>query len=197
MCGRRESKKAATRALIARATATLALTNGLDTVTVSAITEASGVSRRTFHNYFASREEALSAFVSDRINELAERMHAVPSDTPITVAVEDIAVEALDIPPSEPDSFLSLMRLRMLLDSVAPSLHTHTVVTSLGPVIDELCTLYPERSPLEVRLLLQLSVTTATVAVETHFAEGGAGDRRSAEHTVRRAFDILRHRTGV
>jgi AcrR family transcriptional regulator len=55
----RERKKAATRLALHKAVAELAATKGLDAVTVDAIADHANVSRRTFSNYFAGKEEAL------------------------------------------------------------------------------------------------------------------------------------------
>lgn len=57
--GRRERKKLATRAALARAASELALARGPDNVTVEEIADAADVSVRTFFNYFAAKEEAM------------------------------------------------------------------------------------------------------------------------------------------
>ena len=58
MSGLRETKKAATRTALSRAAAEIALMEGPEAFTVAAIAAAAGVSPRTFHNYFPSREDA-------------------------------------------------------------------------------------------------------------------------------------------
>ncbi|GAA1880420.1 TetR/AcrR family transcriptional regulator [Lapillicoccus jejuensis] len=57
--GLREQKRTATRAALARATLRLAAEHGWSTVTIEQICDEVGVSRRTFFNYFPSREDAL------------------------------------------------------------------------------------------------------------------------------------------
>ncbi len=57
--GLRERKKAATRLALHRAALELALRHGPDRITVESIADAVSVSRRTFSNYFSSKEEAI------------------------------------------------------------------------------------------------------------------------------------------
>jgi AcrR family transcriptional regulator len=56
--GLRERKKQATRAALREAAVRLAAEHGAENVTVEAISEAAGVSPRTFFNYFDSRDDA-------------------------------------------------------------------------------------------------------------------------------------------
>lgn len=57
--GLRERKKAATRLALHESALRLAAEQGPDGVTIEAIADAANVSRRTFSNYFSSKEEAL------------------------------------------------------------------------------------------------------------------------------------------
>lgn len=194
MSGLRESKKATTRATLARAAATIALTEGMEKLTVVAITDAAGVSQRTFHNYFSSREEALIVFMSERIRALANRMRDFSADSPIPESVEKVTVEGLDLATSDPGSFVSLIKLGQMVEMIAPSMLPHTVINPLKPIIDELSTRYQDRSLFEVKLLLEISATTARVAMESHFEEGEPEDKEAAIEKVHLAFEILRTR---
>jgi AcrR family transcriptional regulator len=76
--GLRERKKAETRQAVHEATLRLAVEHGLDNVTVEAIADAANISRRTFSNYFDSKEEALLYGEEQRLGELVERVRDQP-----------------------------------------------------------------------------------------------------------------------
>jgi AcrR family transcriptional regulator len=75
----RERKKAATRLALHRATVELAGARGLDAVTVDAIADHANVSRRTFSNYFANKEEALLYGDRLRYDRLLETLRNRPA----------------------------------------------------------------------------------------------------------------------
>ena len=77
--GLRERKKQATREALHRAALRLTGERGLDQVTVEAIADAVGVSRRTFSNYFSGKEEALLHGEQMRMRLLVEIVGARPA----------------------------------------------------------------------------------------------------------------------
>jgi AcrR family transcriptional regulator len=78
--GLRERKKAATRQALHDAAVRLATGHGLDRITVEAIADDAGVSRRTFSNYFGSKEEALMYGDLRRVRSLIASVRARPAD---------------------------------------------------------------------------------------------------------------------
>src|SRR5699024_6085281 len=78
--GLRERKKLATRRNIKQAALHLALEEGLESLTVEAISEVADVSPRTFFNYFSSKEEALVGENFEAEAEVRETILTRPSD---------------------------------------------------------------------------------------------------------------------
>lgn len=76
----REQKKAVTRRSLAGAALRLAMERGLDGVTVEDIADAAGVSRRTFSNYFTSKEDAVLDADRERMRTLLALVRARPGD---------------------------------------------------------------------------------------------------------------------
>ncbi len=89
--GLRERKKAATRQALYEAAVRLAITHGADKVTVEAVADEAGVSRRTFSNYFANKEEALLHGDRRRMAELVELVRDRPADEDAWTALSHAA----------------------------------------------------------------------------------------------------------
>ncbi|HWS36687.1 MAG TPA: TetR family transcriptional regulator [Actinoplanes sp.] len=89
--GLRERKKAATRQALHDAALRLALEHGPERVTVEAIADEAGVSRRTFSNYFANKEEALFYGDQRRMRLLADLVRERPASEPPWTALTEAA----------------------------------------------------------------------------------------------------------
>jgi AcrR family transcriptional regulator len=83
----RARKKLATRDALAAAAARLALAHGLDQLRVEDIAAEANVSIRTFNNYFASKQEALSARYVDRMRHAAGALESRPAREPLWTAI--------------------------------------------------------------------------------------------------------------
>lgn len=122
--GLRERKKAATRLALHEAALRLAVEHGPDRVTVEAIADAANVSRRTFSNYFAGKEEALFHGDTMRLRRMLELVAAQPPELPPWAALTRAALAQADEgydDPAEP----WLSRRRRLHGH--PSLAAHQV----------------------------------------------------------------------
>jgi AcrR family transcriptional regulator len=97
IAGLRERKKVATRRALHEAAVRLASTHGLERVTVEAIADAAEVSRRTFSNYFSSKEEALFYGEAERVRRLLRLVSERPPDeepwTSLCRAAEGLVAE--------------------------------------------------------------------------------------------------------
>jgi AcrR family transcriptional regulator len=89
--GLRERKKEATRKALHDAAIRLIMEHGLDHVTVEAIADAAGVSRRTFSNYFAGKEEAVLYGDEQRMEQLLEEFAARPPSESSWTALREAA----------------------------------------------------------------------------------------------------------
>jgi AcrR family transcriptional regulator len=101
--GLRERKKAATRQALHEAAVRLAVAHGIDRLTVEAIADDAGVSRRTFSNYFGNKEEALLYGEYQRIQHLIEVVRGRPSgESPwaaLTAGAEEFVRDLGDLDP--------------------------------------------------------------------------------------------------
>jgi AcrR family transcriptional regulator len=88
--GLRERKKLATKQALAFAAMRLALERGLENVRVQDIADAVDVSRRTFTNYFSSKEEAIASLNADRFTRAAEAMRERPAGEPLADSLSEV-----------------------------------------------------------------------------------------------------------
>ncbi|MFE7401038.1 TetR family transcriptional regulator [Streptomyces sp. NPDC057557] len=78
--GLRERKKEATRQAVHEATLRLTVEHGFDDVTVEAVADAAGISRRTFSNYFTGKEDALLHGEEQQIRDLVRTVRERPAE---------------------------------------------------------------------------------------------------------------------
>ncbi|MFE7704719.1 TetR family transcriptional regulator [Streptomyces sp. NPDC057486] len=78
--GLRERKKEATRQAVHEATLRLTVEHGFDHVTVEAVADAAGISRRTFSNYFTGKEDALLYGEEQQMRDLVRTVRERPAD---------------------------------------------------------------------------------------------------------------------
>ncbi|WP_073946923.1 TetR family transcriptional regulator [Streptomyces kebangsaanensis] len=111
--GLRERKKAATRRAVHEAALRLTVEQGFDAVTVEAVADAAGISRRTFSNYFATKEDAVLWGDERYLNELVAAFRARPAEETAWTALRTAVLDRL--PESGAQEWETLVRTRMAL----------------------------------------------------------------------------------
>ncbi|MCH4548374.1 TetR/AcrR family transcriptional regulator [Rhizobium changzhiense] len=100
--GRRERKRRQTRERIEQAAMTLFLQRGFDATTIEDITEAADVSKRSFFDYFPSKEEVVFAWQDAFADRLMAAIAARPADessvTAVEAAITATVIAAVDEP---------------------------------------------------------------------------------------------------
>jgi AcrR family transcriptional regulator len=91
--GRRERKKRATRDALVDAALTLFEARGVDATTIEDITDQVDVSSRTFHRYFAGKEDVLFADSAERGERFAVALAGRPDDEPLLESLRAAACQ--------------------------------------------------------------------------------------------------------
>ncbi|HET8992167.1 MAG TPA: TetR/AcrR family transcriptional regulator [Rhodococcus sp. (in: high G+C Gram-positive bacteria)] len=192
--GLRDRKKAATRAALAEAAAELAREHGLHEVTADAIAARAGVSTRTFHNYFTSKEEAVLVHFEGLIETWIDLLRHRPAGEPIMVSLEECAVGLLTDPQWSFDDIgtcvafveegsanesrhidVAMRSSQLLVEVIAER-------TATDPVTD----IYPN-------LVHYASLGAIKAAIEMCLPDSGSPNSGSSpEHLIREAFAQLR-----
>ena len=174
--GLRERKKLATKQALAWTAMQLAIERGLENVRVEDITDAVNVSRRTFTNYFSSKEEAIASLNTDRAAGAAGALRERPAGEPLADSLAEVfaaqhrAATGVDRERAK--------AIRMLVSS--PALfgeYLKTLVDAEGPLAEAIA----ERTGADPRAdlyphVLAAAVTAAVRAATRHWiATGSAG----------------------
>ncbi len=118
MVGLRERTRNAVRTQLAEAARALFVEQGFEATTVEQIAAATGLSRRSFHRYFSSKEDVLSQWFAEMGGQIAASLAARPQRESTWLALRrsfDGLVEAMN---AQPDA---RVMTRMMLDT--PALH--------------------------------------------------------------------------
>ncbi len=188
--GLRDQKKAATRDALGRAAVTLAKARGLDSVTADAIAAEAGVSTRTFHNYFANKEEAVLHQIEASALEWFDMLRDRPRDEPIWDSLRHVALTLVTDPERDlAETFAVAQLVEANPGVMARKLEVHHSLTRvLGEAIAERTgtdlekDLYPN--------LLQVAAGSAMTAALTVWNNDPAG-QSSPRQLVDDAFDQL------
>lgn len=180
MNGLRETKKAATKELIAECAVRIALVDGIDKLTVARVTAAADVSPRTFHNYFPSRDSALRWYLESHLTALKKKLiEHIKQEESIINAVEAIVLEGLEEDLNSPSSLLSLYHLGQILETI--DYGTTTKVWS---------TVLADLSEFECYTILSIAAEAGLKATGYQYPNLS---KRAVIKNVRWTFDLLRN----
>ncbi len=173
--GLRERKKLATKQALAFAAMQLAVERGLENVRVQDITDAVNVSRRTFTNYFSSKEEAIASLNADRADSAAEALRERPAGEPLADSLAEVFAEQYEAAARMDRT--RIVPIQMLVSS--PALQGEYLKT-LVAAEEPLAKVIAERTgadPLDLYPhVLAAAVTAAVRAATGHWmATGAAG----------------------
>lgn len=187
--GLRERKKAATRQALHEAAVRLCLADGIENVTVEAIADAAGVSRRTFSNYFTGKEQALLHRDRTHVARLVELVRARPADeAPLTALVR--AAEQRGTEHSEgaadEERYRSLRQDPVLLTALAATYLA--IEDDLAAAVEERLPAGPD-GPLRARTLAAAFLAVLRVVAQTAVEDTG----RDMAELMRVAATTLTH----
>jgi AcrR family transcriptional regulator len=171
--GLRERKKLATRQALALAAVQLAVRRGLENVRVEDITDAVKVSRRTFTNYFASKEAAIASVSADRFARAAQALRDRPATEPVADSLAEVFAAQLQAAAQLDRERMAPIRMLM----ASPALQGEVLkimVAAEGPLAEAIA----ERTGGDPRADLRPQVLAAAViaAVQTATAFWGTGN---------------------
>ncbi len=193
--GLRERKRSETRLALEAAALDLAIEVGLDSLTVEQIAERANVSRRTFFNYFATKEDALVGEFWDGPSPPDPFTHPAEATGPILLELKSAVVEYVRARASA-DALLDkrmrvmaaypqlalghVVRVASALDAFADTLSRHLAARAGEPP--------SERTAAEARLLLHLCGAVLKHATDEYRRDHQQGTFSEA---IARSFELL------
>lgn len=192
--GLRERKRHETREQLHHAALRLVAERGLADVTVDDIAAAGNVSRRTFFNYFPSKESAVLGSDPARAEDLAERVRARPAEESPFDAVAAVLVEEVSAFRTDPG------RWRQVKAVFADNPHLAAVVwganhaseKALVLVVCERMGVRPQDSPYPMQLVAAVSATVRSTFSYLMAFGGGVRGRDQLTRRLWAAVETLR-----
>jgi AcrR family transcriptional regulator len=167
--GLRERKKLATKRALHEAALRLAMRHGLDHLTVEAIADAANVSRRTFSNYFANKEEALLYGDRAKMRTMLDTVRARPATespwTALTASAREL-FQALDL-GHDPEWVARTRFIRSHPALLAQQVATHSSLERelANALLERMST--EQRSATTARILAACFLTAVRVATQS------------------------------
>ncbi|MFE7468077.1 TetR/AcrR family transcriptional regulator [Streptomyces sp. NPDC057499] len=187
--GLRERKKRATRKALADTALRMAAERGIDDVTVEAVTDAVGVSVRTFFNYFACLEDAITRPIQDD----AERVRRAVLDAPPALTALQALREAIARKLAQIEEDHERWELQMAVLRTSPALLSQFLAAqgaderALVAAVAERLGQDPE-TDLRPRLVAHAAIAAVRASVEVWVASGRTRTFQSIFHE---AFTML------
>ena len=186
--GLRARKKDATRRALAEAAMNLAIEHGYAAVTISDITRAVGVSRRTFSNYFTGKAECIVAVAQGWFDDIVQSIRDAPAEHQLDRILCDALLRvAADLPER--------------WERLFPLLHAEPELKAMVGAVDEinvgqLCRVVAARlgtSPddIRVRMLATFGNIAGRTCLEEWVLGGRPGGERSFGQQLALAFSII------
>lgn len=187
--GLRERKKTETRTAIGQAALRLALLRGIEHVTVEEVAKEANVSTRTFHNYFGSMSEALTAAWHDEVVVYVDALRDRPLDEPILDSLEHVlssVVARLDEPLGSVAPPAAMVR-----SGVAILWQRTELLGEAGALITDVVAERTGRDP-KTDIYPQLVTEAALAALTTTVHLAPAATSAERVELLGRAFELLR-----
>ena len=109
--GLRERTRNVVRSEITAAAMELFLDQGFDQTTIDQLVAATGISRRSFFRYFATKEDVVLGFMGDLGDSLVAELAARPAEEPVWNSLRRACDPALARYASDPERVLALYQL--------------------------------------------------------------------------------------
>jgi len=176
-----------TRARVERAALDLFTHRGFEDVTTDQVADASGISRRTFFRYYATKADAVWGDFAGHVARLAALLASADPDQPVLRSVCTAYVEVNDYAEAE----LPVLRERMQLILTEPALLAHSQLryAAVDSVVAAHVAARTGASP--TALVPRLVAATTRAAATTAFEAWLADERSSLAQHLRRTFDEL------
>ncbi|MET0863445.1 MAG: TetR/AcrR family transcriptional regulator, partial [Nakamurella sp.] len=183
--GLRERKKDATRRALAEAALDLAIERGYAAITISDITEAVGVSRRTFSNYFSSKAECVAAVTQGWFDDIMFSIHEAPAELPLDDLLFGALTQVAAFVPERWEKIVSLCNSEPELQSMMAAVDA-AHVEQLAIVVGARVGLPAE--DIRVRMLSSFGITAGRLCLEDWVLHGRPGGERSFRDQLTLAF---------
>lgn len=190
--GLRARKKSATKEALGRAALDLAVERGLDAVTAESIAETADVSTRTFHNYFACKEDAVLFELEKSVQQLVEAFVGRDPAEPVLNSLEEIQVEFVE----SAEGFERIIAVTRLMAGHPTLIAQHVARhdSASAPLLAEIArrTGTDQDRDLYPRLVYHATGAIALAVMELHISAGTALSRRALADAVREGYAQLK-----